>query len=381
MEGINLKKKKIIIFHASAGAGHKKAAESIEKAFNIISPSVEVSVIDALDYTPPYFRKLYAGSYLEIVKAIPELWGYIYDHSYPHVPDSLSAKLHKVITKIHANRIVDYVKKFSPDLIIFTHFIALEVLNDLKLKKVFRMPFYCVVTDFAVHSFWMHKTIDTFFVPSRGMKRVLISRSFEPESIQVTGIPVDPSFSKSFSKKKLREINNIEVKNPMVLMISGRYDMAGFLMLLKSFKNVKKRMQIIVLVGKDKELSQKMKQAARKVPLPVKILGYVPNMPDLMAAADIVITKPGGLTTSEILARCTPMAIIAPIPGQEMRNSDFLLESGVAIRIHDMETGGLKIECLLEDRKRLKLMKDNLKKISNPKACFTIAEFISQKWE
>jgi processive 1,2-diacylglycerol beta-glucosyltransferase len=374
-----IKKPKILILYASAGAGHKQAARALKAVADETSKLIAHD-IDILDYTPPYFKRFYAGSYLEIVKRIPELWGYLYDRSYKYKKPTLSAHLHQVMGNIHVSRLLKFIKEFKPDALVFTHFLGWGALSSLRGLKILNIPFYCVVTDFAVHSFWINSHIDKYYVATEGEKRVLKRHDFKDSQIKITGIPVNPEFSKPFIRGRLRRKLKLNPPLPTVLMISGRYNMEGLEHLLVSFKDVKQKIQLIILTGNNKLLMHRLSNIAKTLGhTNVKIYGMVENMHEFMAASDIVVTKPGGLTTSEVLASKTLMAIIDPIPGQEQRNSDYLLESGVAIRIHDMENGGLKIADLLQNKRRLAIMRRHLKWVSRPYAAYDIIEDITSE--
>lgn len=364
-------KPKLLILYASAGAGHQQAAFALRKVAEE-NFSITARAVDILDYTPAYFKRFYTGSYLEIVKRIPELWGYLYDRSYKYKKPTLTARLHHVAGNIYLSRLVQYVRDFRPDTLVFTHFLGWGTLGPLKRLKILDIPFYCVVTDFAIHSFWINKHIDKYYVATEGEKRVLKHHGFNNRQIITTGIPVDPAFSTKFNKTQLRRKLKLNPQLPMVLMISGRYNFKGYEQLLASFNDVKNKLQLIVLAGRQESLLSSLTNIARRIKMSVRLYGIVDNMHELMAASDIVVTKPGGLTTSEVLACNTLMAIIDPIPGQEQRNSDYLLESGVAIRIHDMESGGSKIADLLTNKRRLRIMRDHLKWVSHPRAAYKI---------
>jgi processive 1,2-diacylglycerol beta-glucosyltransferase len=373
------KKPKLLMLYASAGAGHMQAAKAL-KAVCEEKKIADVEAIDILDYTPGYFKDFYRGSYLQIVKRIPELWGYLYDRSYKFKKPAITTRLHHAVGNMHLAPLLKYVKNYKPDGIVFTHFLGWDALGSLKSLKLFDIPFFCVVTDFAVHALWINKHVYKYYVASEGEKRVLLSHNIQEKNILVTGIPVGPRFAASFSKQALRRKLDIKPLAPTILMISGRYNLQGYEQMLDSFKDVRDYCHIIVLVGKNKLLEMKMKQISKSLRnKKVTILGMVDNMHELMAASDIVISKPGGLTTSEVLASKTLMAVIDPIPGQEQRNSDYLLESGVAIRIHDMETGGKKIADLLTNKRRLGIMRRHLKYVSRPRAAYDIAEDITRE--
>ncbi len=367
---------RLLMLYASAGAGHMQAA----KALKAVCESEKFAVseaIDILDYAPGYFRRIYKGGYLGIVKRVPELWGYLYDRSYKYTKANITTRLHHLVGNMHIMPLLKYVREFKPEAIVFTHFLGWDILARIKHAKLFNIPLYCVVTDFAVHSLWINKNVHKYYVASEGEKRVLKHHKIKESDIMLTGIPVHPRFAKSYKKSILREKLKLETRTPMALMISGRYNLQGYIHLLNSFKDVKEKIQVVVLAGRNKLLAGRMEAIGKSLKnTKVTVFGIVDNMHELMAASDIVISKPGGLTTSEVLASKTRMAVIDPIPGQEQRNSDYLLEAGVAIRIHDMESGGRKIADLLTNKRRLAIMRRHLKYISRPYAAYDIIKDI-----
>jgi len=367
---------RLLALYASAGAGHMQAARAIAETATEL-PGIDAEAIDILDHTPAYFKKLYRGSYLEIVRRIPELWGYLFHKSYKYQKPTITTRLHNNIGNMHLAGLVKYVKEFKPDALVFTHFLGWEALGKLKRLKGFDIPFFCIVTDFTIHSFWISKFVDKYYVATEGEKRILNSHKVPSQKIVISGIPVSPKFAKPFNKKDLRAKLKLNQKDPVALMISGRYNLSGYEHLFLSFKDVKQSLQIVALAGKNKALLGRLNSYKKRLKQhKVSVYGMVDNMHELMQASDIVVSKPGGLTTSEVLASKTLMAVIDPIPGQEMRNTDYLLESGVAIRVHDMETGGQKIADLLTSARRLQAMRSHLKFVSRPKAAYHIANDI-----
>jgi len=370
---------RLLVLYASAGAGHMQAARAISQAAEEC-PSITAKNIDILDHTPAYFKKLYRGSYLEIVRRIPELWGYLFHRSYKYKKPTITSRLHHSIGNMHLAPLVKYVKEFKPDALVFTHFLGWEALGKLKRTKGFNIPFYCIVTDFTIHSFWISKHVHKYYVATEGEKRILNSHKVNSKNIMLSGIPVSPKFAKPFSKASLRKKLKLKQGLPMALMISGRYNLSGYEQLMLSFKDVRKPLQIVALAGKNKALLERLKKIGKRLKQhKVTVYGIVDNMHELMQASDIVVSKPGGLTTSEVLASKTLMGVIDPIPGQEMRNTDYLLESGVAIRIHDMETGGFKIGDLLQSKRRLEGMRRHLKYVSRPRAAYNIVSDITSE--
>ncbi|MFH1645844.1 MAG: glycosyltransferase [Candidatus Omnitrophota bacterium] len=366
---------KLLFLYASAGTGHKQAALALKKVCDQGSIA-ETEAIDILDYSPQYFKKLYSEGYLEVVKTAPDLWGYLYDRAYQFNKATVVERMHHIIGNLHIRALLDYVKKFSPDAIVFSHFLGFKALSSLRKSKAGRVPFYCVVTDYAVHPIWISQNVDRYYVASEGEKRTLKSHKFTEEQIEITGIPVDPSFSQQVDVERACKNIGFDPNIPKILIIAGHHNQKEYENMLRSFSGVKQELQIIALAGKHKTLKRKFEEIGKGLLHKVNVYGMVDNMHELMSLVDIVISKPGGLTTSEVLASKTLMGIVDPIPGQEQRNTDYLLENGVGIRIHDMANAGIKIGELLYDKSRLSVMRSHLKWVSKPRACFDIIDDI-----
>jgi len=341
--------KKILIISVSAGAGHVRAAEAVRAGLEIAAPDVSVSNIDCLQYTPFTFRKLYAGSYLSMAKRVPFLWGLIYNQAGREAPASSAAKFRRFVEKVNTRAIVRYVRDFSPDQIICTHFLPAVVLSRLKAKGALDVPVSTVVTDFDVHTFWVHENIDRYYVGNEEVRFVLRMKGIPEERILVTGIPVHPAFAQHGNGRRLFSELSLDPEIPTVLVTAGGYGVGAVEDAVVAIMNSARPLQVLVVAGRNERLAKRLSRLNPPDGVQLRSFGYVDNMHELMDIADVAVTKAGGLTCAECVAKALPVLIVSAIPGQEERNSDFLLESGAALRVRSLESLTFKLQQLTQD--------------------------------
>jgi processive 1,2-diacylglycerol beta-glucosyltransferase len=367
---------KVLILHASAGAGHKRAAEALEKAFTLEDKNVEVSVRDILDFTSPMFRRTYGRGYLDIVRKAPELWGFMYARSDKKSQSPSHKKIRALFNEINAGAFIKFCKGFNADIVVCTHFMPLEILARKLGRRWRQVPLFCVITDFAVHSLWIIQNVDRYYVATEDARRQLIRKGQPADKIRITGIPVDPVFAQSETAENARRNLAIDPAIPTILLLSGGFGIGPTVDLIHSFGQADINCQLLVVAGANEKLKKEAVAAASGLTIPVKVFGFVDNIHELMDASDIVISKPGGLTTSEVLAKAKPMIAIDPIPGQEQRNCEYLLEAGAAVRLYEPEDAPYKVQAILGDPARLARMQHNAQGISHPNAAREIVRDI-----
>jgi processive 1,2-diacylglycerol beta-glucosyltransferase len=360
---------KVLILSASAGAGHMRAAQALEHAFKEMNAAREVRHIDTLEYTNAIFRKLYADTYIKMVGKTPHLLGWFYDQS--DKPFKNEQALH-AFNKLNTRPFVSLLHEYQPDLLVCTHFLPSEIISRLKAKERLKCPQAIVVTDLDVHGMWLCRDYEHYFV-AIDESRVLLNSFGVPENkITVTGIPIDPIFSQAKDKKATREKLGLKTDLTTILISAGGFGVGPIEKIITSLLTLKHSVQIIAICGRNKELKTKIEKLANrsdsKNTISLKVIGFTTEMDDYMTASDILVGKPGGLTSAEALAKGLVMVIVNPIPGQEARNSDHFLEGGVAIRCNNLPTLAYKIDKLLDDPERFKSMQANVRKLARPHA-------------
>jgi processive 1,2-diacylglycerol beta-glucosyltransferase len=370
------RKPRVLILSASSGAGHVRAAQALEKAFRAPG-NCEVEHIDALQHVSKLFQRLYDKTYIRMVRRAPDLMGLLYeqtDKPWRHPRERLA------MDRLNTQPMIRLLKKIQPDLCVATHFLPAEILAWLIAKKKLQARHAIVVTDYDVHALWLCRTVDRYYVAIEEALEYLANIGVQREKLQVTGIPIDPLFEKSVSATDARRKLGLAASEPVLLLSAGGYGVGPLEQLVKDLLALQRPWQIVAIAGKSEPLKKRLdtlrkgagKTAsgqARLVPV-----GFTTEMDQYMAAADLLIGKAGGLTTSEALARELPMAVVEPIPGQEERNADHLLEAGAAVRCNNLPAAAWKIATLVDQPEKLRAMKQAARAMAHPDAARVIAE-------
>jgi processive 1,2-diacylglycerol beta-glucosyltransferase len=367
--------KKVLILSAAVGAGHLRAAEALEKAFNQMQAAREVKNIDVLNYTNPLFRRLYGKAYLDMVNTMPEVLGWMYD-SLDKPWENERRRL--ALDRLNAQPLINLLKKEKPDLAVCTHFLPAEIISWLKAKKKIDFPQSIVVTDFDAHAMWLCHNYERYFVALEETKIHLAKIGIPEEKITVSGIPIDPLFAASKDQGAMREKFGLDKDRLTILVSAGGFGVGNVEHLLQALADLQTRSQIIAVCGRNEELKTKLEKLAREKlnneRVEFKPIGFTREMDEYMSAADLIVGKPGGLTTSEALAKGLIFVVVNPIPGQEERNSDHLLEKGCAIKCNNLPVLAYKIDALINDKARYAAMKENVARLARPDAARRIVE-------
>ena len=368
---------KVLIVYAKAGAGHRRAAEAIFNAFKRRGQDKDIALLDCLDYTPPWFKYFYPRSYLFLVRFFSLLWAGIYYGLESRAFYSLIKPLRRLNNGLVSKRFTEFLKREKPRVVISTQFFASEVVAALKRKKELNSILISVVTDFGAHTFWESENVDIYVVAGEDTKKDLLLRNIPEEKIRVLGIPVEPPL-KEFNKAQLREEIGLKKDLFTVLIAGGGFGVGPIKALVFSLERlpeqVREKVQLIVVCSRNKKLFGEMKSIASSLKIHSKIFGFVPDLYKMMAAADIIISKSGGLTTSEALAQGLPMIIISPIPGQETKNCGLLVKKGAAYRIDRPFELTKTIEALIKIPGKLEKMRQNTLGLTRPNAADDITE-------
>ena len=360
--------KKILIFYASYGGGHLSAANSIKNYLSSNYENIDVELIDCMKYINKPIEKITTTAYNEMAKKAPWAWGKIYS-------DSQKGPLAHITTRsnqVFAIKLLRLLREKKPDLIISTHPFGSQMCSYLKRKGKITSKIATILTDFAPHDQWLVGSdyTDYFFVAHNKMKEYLISKNIPENKIFATGIPISNKFLETFNTSKI--LNSLGLKENLKTILffaGGKFGLGKsrtleiFNTLVNDFNNI----QVIAISGKNKKMYEDFNQivkAANKTDF-IRVFEFVNNVPELMAISDIVITKPGGLTTTESLVSGLPMIIINPIPGQEEENAQFLEHSNVGIWLKKQMYITETISNFISNDAKLKQMKENTKKISN----------------
>jgi processive 1,2-diacylglycerol beta-glucosyltransferase len=259
---------------------------------------------------------------------------------------------------------------------ICTHFLPAEILLHLRRKKILDIPVGVVITDYDLHAMWLYRGVDWYFVACEETKVHMVALGIPPETIHVTGIPIDPAFSAAREKAETRRALGLQPDRTTVLVSAGGFGMGPVESLVKALQEVRHPIQMAVVCGKNPELKSRL-EGLPAPNHPVKVVGFTTEIERWMAASDLLVGKAGGLTSSEALASGLVMVIVNPIPGQEERNSDHLLEEGVAIRCNNLPALAYKIDFLLSDKERFDRMRQAVHRLARPNAAADVVSLVS----
>jgi processive 1,2-diacylglycerol beta-glucosyltransferase len=367
-----MSKHKIAVFSVSAGTGHLRAAEALTATGRAKFPDLEVVHIDLMTLVPPLFRELYAGSYLPLVERHPALWGYLYDVSDRPGRGPRSDRLRVAVERLNTQKLKQVVRDLNPDAVICTHFLPAELFSRWRRKRSFTRPVWLVVTDFDVHMLWVHSHLTGYCTAAEEVSWRLQDRGVDPGIVHVTGIPIMPAFGRRLSRTTCAAEIGLDHRKRTLLVMGGGAGMDGVLKTVRRLLRMKEEVQIVALAGRNARMLSELRRDASDHRGRLFPFGFTATIERLMRASDLAITKSGGLTTSECLAIGLPMVVVMPIPGQEERNADFLLEHGAALKAYD-ETGlEFRVRALLNDAHRLAEMGRRARLLGKPHAATDI---------
>lgn len=375
--------RRVLIISVSAGAGHVRAAQALSEALAAAHPGIEVRNVDAMDYSTKAFRRLYVGSFAWMVRSARLAWAWVYATTSQERPSQFTARFSRWVERAGAAHLLELVADFKPDLVVNTHPLPMHILGHPRGRKVSPARLWVAVTDFDLHPLWFHPGAERFFVGCDEVARLLELRGAAPDSVTVTGIPIAPPFSKSVGpaeRARLREWLGLSEGRPAVLVnLSGAQLETAVGAVRVAIEAAAKTGGggVITVAGRNKALEERVADMRPPQGVGLKNFGFVTNMHELMAAADLTITKPGGLTSSECLARELPMLILDPIPGQEERNATYLVEQGAAWAAAGLGSLGFKLEKLLSSPEKLAAMRAAAARIAHPRAAFEIADAVA----
>jgi processive 1,2-diacylglycerol beta-glucosyltransferase len=310
-----------------------------------------------------------------VIRHTPKVWDYLYDN--PKVVKR-SANLRKFLNKSSHKKLAKLFKEFPADTVICSQAFPCAMVADYKIANNLKMTLIGVLTDWAPHSYWINEGVDYYIVPSEDTKERFIKKGVPADKIKVFGIPIRYNFAEKTEKAAARQRLGLDPAVTTALIMGGGQGLGKIKDAVKALKNSSTPLQMIVLAGANVRLYKRLCKMARTSRHKILPFDFASNVDELMDAADFIITKPGGMTTSECLAKGLPMVIINPLPGQEARNTDFLLEKGIGVYVHDIADLAEEVEILLRSPERLKAMSRAAAENGRPHAADDLAGLVKQ---
>ena len=367
--------KRILILSASVGSGHVMAADALAKSFRARPDVEEVLVDDSLDHTNVLHKQLYSTLYKQLSKQLPKFLGWWYESSDdPWVSD----KGRVALDLTQALPLINLVREFKPDSIICTHFMPAGVLSYLIRIGRLDAELGIAVTDYHFHAYWITRAFHWYFVAHEDDKIHMEGLGLPGERIHVTGIPIEPEFSQPVDRAAVLSRHHLDPAKPTLLVAGGALGLSPAIAVVRRLLLLDRDVQAIIVCGKNAGLQKNIEALTAGHGNRFRVLGYTSEMPDLLGAATLLLSKPGGLTTAEALARGLPMVVLDPIGGQEERNSDVLLEAGAAVKCTEVTVLNHKLGRLLDDPARIAAMSENARRIGRPTAAADIARIVME---
>ncbi len=371
-EKIPIEQADVLNLTADYGAGHRRASAALHEALLDLCPNLRILTLNYIRFVHPALDQITQSLYVRTVKVAPELYRGFYYVTKSIDPDSL---WQVALNNLGHRRLLRLLRAVRPKLILCTFPTPAGVVGELKRRGLIDVPEVTVITDNAIHTQWISEWTDLYLVASDYVKRGLCDRGISCEKIVVSGIPIDKRFAEHYDRGTLLEKYGQRPDLPVVLLLGSAYGMSPDAWETAAYLGqLDVPCQLIVVAGKDGRLREKCLEATRGSRNPVTVFGFVDIMHELVAIADLVITKAGGLTVSESLAAGAPMVIHRPIPGQEEENAKFLLRRGAAVVSTDAGRTRKMVVSLLKDPGRRSKMRERALAAGRPKAAEVAAQ-------
>ena len=364
--------KRVLLLYISEHSGHHCASLAIENALHELDPVIKTFSINSFHYTNPILEKVINRVYMEVVMKKPEIWDYLYDN--PKVLKN-TQKFREMIHRFNTGKLKVLLDDFKPDVIVCTQAFPCGMVADYKKSFNYDIPIVAVLTDYAPHSYWIYNNVDIYIVPSEGTGKTLVANGIDPSRIRPFGIPIDPRFRNIAGEdhvicKKL----GLDKNKRNILIMGGTQGLGPIKEVVRLLDSSPIDIQIIVAAGTNKKLYGAL--SGKHYRKNILVLPYANNIDELMQISDLILTKPGGITTAEALTKSLPMLIMDPLPGQEAMNTKFLLAEGVAVKAACYDDVPMIVEELLYNETKLKGMKEKAIQLSRPNSALDTSKLL-----
>jgi processive 1,2-diacylglycerol beta-glucosyltransferase len=366
---------RVLILHASCGGGHRAAARALATAFTGLDPSTEVSVVDALDGMSAGFRKIYRGAFDVAVSRLPLVYAAFFRASKNLDLYRGFRAARRVSSWLSAKRLAAAIRRARPDAIVCTHFLPLDVSLREKRRGRIEAPVYGVVTDYTAHGLWRQRDADLTFAPPGRAVNELFAGGVPGSRIVATGIPIDPAFGFAYDPLEARRRVGLPLDRPVVVLLAGGSGHGPLAAVAEEVSRaLGQQAELVVVCGKNDALLASLGRL--RLPGSVRLHGFVEEIRPLLQAATVVVTKPGGLTTSECLALGKPLVFYTAAPGQESANARYVVERGAAVDGGTPAGAALAACRLVADAAARERLARRALGIARPEAARAIAESI-----
>ena len=368
--------RKILLLSVSAGAGHMRAAAALCAEAGAHPAGVNAVHLDVMDFAPSAFRKVYTDFYVALVNRHPSVWGYLYQATHEAAPDGLMQRTRRLVERLNTRALHKAIAVENPDAIICTHFLPAELLARAIANGEIERRVWLQVTDFDLHRLWVQPHMRGYFAANAEVAYRMKAQGLDPGAIHVTGIPVMPAFGRSHDRVVCARQSGLDASRKTILLMGGGQGIGDLAAVAGRLLAVGADFQLVAMAGRNATALAQLQALAQRFPGRLVAQGFTDTIEQLMACADFAITKPGGLTTSECLAMGLPMILNSPIPGQEERNADFLLQQGAALKASDATTLEYCVHLLLHEPGRLAEMRTRARAIGRAQAAREVLDVV-----
>ena len=360
----------VLILSASFGSGHKAVSEAIKKELED-TYNLKACIEDIYELLNPKLNRINAALYIKLMRYTPAFYGLFYNLTYDLKIDN---SLNRIASYIGRGKLLELIEGYKPKVVVSTYPTYTGMLSYLKSEKRIKLYAITIITDFVAHSQWIHKYIDAYFVASDEVALNLIKKGVPPENIYVSGIPVEKSFNQNYDIEFLKEKYGIEKEIPLILVMNLSFGNPWVLKeVCEVINSINFDFQTLVLCGKDERLYK----IASSIGSRIKPLQGNVNIAELMNISKILITKSGGITTSEGLAKGLPMIFYKPVPGQEWHNADYVSRHGAGIIVKEKYELKNILYALLTNEKLYGSIRERAISIAKPYATKCVAKHIN----
>ncbi|MGB9802521.1 MGDG synthase family glycosyltransferase, partial [Desulfofundulus sp.] len=369
---------RVVILSVSAGTGHMRAAHALREAIQQSSPTAEVIILDTFRYTTPFLEKVILGTYMEMLKITPVVYGYLYRQAEWGQPLSGFAKqeFNRILNKLTAPKLVKFLNQTRPQVVVCTHPFPVGIMDRLKGQGLLRVPVVATITDFTVHPFWVFPEVDAYVVASEDLRTPFADLGIPLERVHATGIPIDPAFARPVDRSGVQQKLHLDPSLPTVLVMGGGLGLGPLVEVVQFLGNGPVPCQLLVVAGHNEQLRQRLLRLAGSNHHPTMVFGFVENIHELMSVASIMVGKAGGLSCAEALAKGLPIFIVDPLPGQEERNTEYLCRAGAAVQVSRVQDLGREVLSCLTDERRLGDMSAAAARLGKPHAAREAVELM-----
>ena len=366
----------ILILSAATGGGHIQASKALKNGIEEKYPESRVEVIDGLKYISSFLDIVISKSYLVLAKYLKTSYKNLYKLT---DKNSFISFIVDKLTLKFSSKLMPLIKEVNADVIITTHPFLTGMISALKKTGKIDALSICTMTDYECHCSWLHSNIDIYSVAWNGMIPEMISHGIKKDIIHDFGIPVDPKFFHTTKDDgiKLKKELGLDEDKTTILVMAGSFGVNNIIEIYEEISKIPLDFQVVILTGNNKALYRKIEKRIEGSNKDTRIVEFTREVYRYMAMADVLITKPGGLTVSEALASNLPLIVFDSIPGQEEGNAKFLIDNGMAITIGKGKNCKNEVERLLKDKGKIEEMAKRCQEFDKSGAIDNLVDIMS----